>query len=160
MLGKTLTSGALALFASVAIPAWADAPTRQTLTLDNGEREYTLQVEVAETPQQRSRGLMERDSLPADAGMLFLYDAEQPGSSAYWMYRTRVPLDIAFVDGEGVIRSLKTMSPCRAEQSSQCPVYPAGKRFRAALETNAGYFEERGIAVGDRIELAPWLKSR
>ncbi|MDH4572054.1 hypothetical protein CUR86_05950 [Salinicola acroporae] len=141
------------------MPAWAGAPPRHALVLDDGERTHTLQVEVAETPQQRSRGLMERDSLPVDAGMLFLYGTEQPATSAYWMYRTRIPLDIAFIDEGGVIRSLKTMSPCHAESSSRCPVYPAGARFRAALETNAGYFAERRIEVGDRVELAPWIAS-
>lgn len=118
-----------------------------------------LNIEVARTAAQRSRGLMERDSLAEDAGMLFVYPEEQPATSAYWMYRTRIALDIAFVDSRGVIRSLRTMSPCRATQSSQCPVYPAGAPFRAALEANAGYFERHGISEGDRVDLAPWLAS-
>ncbi|NRB55479.1 MAG: DUF192 domain-containing protein [Salinicola sp.] len=159
MVSRAVVHATWVLSTLVTMPVWGEAPSRQALALDNGERTYTLQVEVAETPHQRSRGLMERDSLPADAGMLFLYGAEQPATSAYWMYRTRIPLDIAFIDGEGVIRSLKTMSPCRAESSSRCPVYPAGARFRAALEANAGYFAERRIEVGDRIELAPWIQS-
>lgn len=132
------------------------SPTREPLTVVGGP---ALKVEIAKTPAQRSRGLMERDSLPENAGMLFLYDAEQPGSNAYWMYKTRIPLDIAFVDSGGVIRSLKTMPPCREAQSSRCPVYPAGAPFRAALETNAGYFERHGIREGDRIDLTPWLAS-
>ncbi|GHB19368.1 DUF192 domain-containing protein [Salinicola rhizosphaerae] len=122
--------------------------------------DHVLEVEIARTAQERSRGLMERDRLAADAGMLFLYETDQPASSAYWMYRTRIPLDIAFVDDQGVIRSLKTMAPCRSTTPSECPAYPSGAAFRAALETNAGYFDEHGIGVGDRIELAPWLESR
>lgn len=122
--------------------------------------DHVLSVEIARTAQARSHGLMERDSLAPNAGMLFLYDTDQPATSAYWMYRTRIPLDIAFVDSGGIIRSLKTMSPCRAQKSAECPIYPAGAPFRAALETNAGYFADRGIGVGDRIELAPWLESQ
>lgn len=159
MLSRALIPFAWLASMLLTMPAWAEAPTRHALVLDNGQRTHTIRIEVAETPQQRSRGLMERDSLPVDAGMLFLYGAEQPATSAYWMYRTRIPLDIAFIDEGGVIRSLRTMSPCRAEASSRCPVYPAGARFRAALEANAGYFAERGIEVGDRVELAPWIES-
>lgn len=138
----------------------AESLPRETLTLSNGKHEYTLQVEVAETSQQRSRGLMEREELAENAGMLFLYDREQSGSNAYWMYRTWIPLDIAFIDSDGIIRSLKTMSPCRSASSRDCPVYPAGASFRAALETNAGYFKERGLAVGDRLDLSAWLDDR
>ncbi|WP_110649128.1 DUF192 domain-containing protein [Salinicola peritrichatus] len=146
----------VALLGTTAV--WAESLARETLTLGNGEQQYRLQVEVAATPQQRSRGLMERETLAENAGMLFLYDSEQPGSSAYWMYRTRIPLDIAFVDSDGIIRSLKTMSPCRSASSRDCPVYPAGAPFRAALETNAGYFEKRELTVGDRLDLSPWLE--
>ncbi|WP_251977805.1 DUF192 domain-containing protein [Salinicola avicenniae] len=119
--------------------------------------EHVLQIEVARTAEARARGLMERDSLADDAGMLFVYASDQPATSAYWMYRTRIPLDIAFVDGDGVIQSLKTMPPCRAERSAACPIYPAGAPFRAALETNAGYFSAHGVDVGDRITLDAWL---
>lgn len=160
MLARVLMPGVSVLLALFMLPVWGEALPHHTLTVDDGRREHTLQIEVARTASQRARGLMERDTLPADAGMLFLYDSEQPGNSAYWMYKTRIPLDIAFVDSEGVIRSLKTMSPCHSVSSRECPVYPAGAPFRAALETNAGYFAARGIGVGDRIELAPWLDSR
>src|SRR5438045_6139510 len=57
-----------------------------------------LIVELAIKPEQHTLGLMERRHLPDSAGMLFLYDATQPDSSAYWMYRTRIPLDIAYID--------------------------------------------------------------
>ncbi|WP_110667618.1 DUF192 domain-containing protein [Salinicola halophilus] len=144
--------------AAGAAPAEDGASHR--LTLDNGTQAYTLDVEVVDTAQGRARGLMERDSLAADAGMLFLYDREQAGANAFWMYRTRIPLDIAFLGGDGRIRALKTMSPCRAQNAQACPVYPAGEPFRAALEVNAGYFEAHDLAVGDRIDLSAWLGER
>lgn len=159
MIAKALRCGALSLVVLSMMPVRAEAASGQMLTLDNGQRRQTLQVEIARTAAQRSRGLMERDTLAENAGMLFVYADEQLATSAYWMYRTRIPLDIAFVDEHGVIRSLKTMSPCRATRSSQCPVYPAGAPFHAVLETNAGYFERHDVGVGDRIELSPWLEA-
>ncbi len=158
-LAKAVIQGTLLLSILLTMSAWAEIPVRQALILDDGQQQHELHVEIARTAAQRARGLMERDALPAEAGMLFVYDSEQSGSNAYWMYKTRIPLDIAFIDSQGVIRSLRTMSPCRSTSSRECPVYPAGAPFRAALETNAGYFAAHDIAVGDRIELAPWLEA-
>lgn len=158
--GRRLPVAALRWGTALALLAWATlaaATEAGRLGLSGAGGDYTLRVEVAATAEQRARGLMARDALPEDAGMLFLYPAEQPGSSAYWMYRTRIPLDIAFLGADGTIRALKTMPPCRAEIPSRCPAYPAGVAFRAALEANAGYFAQRGLGVGDRVDLAPWL---
>ncbi|SFI00170.1 DUF192 domain-containing protein [Modicisalibacter xianhensis] len=113
---------------------------------------HTLTLEMAATPRQRRMGLMERDSLAPDAGMLFIYDEEQSADHAFWMYRTRIPLDIAFLDRAGEIQSITSMAPCTAYKVA-CPRYPAGARFWMALEVNAGYFDERGVAVGDRLEV-------
>ena len=113
----------------------------------------TLTVELAETPDQKAMGLMERRALPADAGMLFLYPAAQAESAGFWMFRTRLPLDIAFIDSLGVIRSIQTMTPCPSNLAQGCPTYPAGARYTAALEVNAGYFARKQIRVGDRVLL-------
>ena len=113
----------------------------------------TLTVELAETPDQHAMGLMERQVLPADAGMLFVYSAVQPESAGFWMFRTRLPLDIAFIDSLGVIRSIRTMAPCPSNLATGCPTYPAGARYIAALEANAGYFTRRQLRVGDRVLL-------
>jgi len=112
-----------------------------------------LILELAVKPEQHTLGLMERLHLPDSAGMLFLYDATQPDSSAFWMYRTRIPLDIAFVDSAGTIRSIRHMEPCQATLTQGCPSYPAGAPFRAALEVNAGYFARHGVRLGDRVLL-------
>jgi uncharacterized membrane protein (UPF0127 family) len=113
-----------------------------------------LMVELAVTPEQHTLGLMERRHLPDSAGMLFLYDATQPDSSAFWMYRTLIPLDIAYIDSAGTIRSIRHMEPCKTMLAQGCPTYPAGAPFRAALEVNAGYFAGHGVRVGDRVLLA------
>ncbi|CAO1667733.1 MULTISPECIES: DUF192 domain-containing protein [Salinicola] len=157
MLARVRACGVWVLCALFAVPAWAETLPRQTVILDDGRHEHTLHVEVARTASERARGLMERESLAENAGMLFLYDREQPGSNAYWMYKTRIPLDIAFIGGDGVIRSLRTMPPCHATSSRDCPVYPAGAPFWAALEANAGYFDAHDLAVGDRVDLSSWL---
>lgn len=125
----------------------------ETLSIHSRQGPHRLEVEIASTLKDRSQGLMDRDSLPSDAGMLFLYDRAQSPRSGFWMYRTRIPLDIAFIERDGSIAAIRSMTPCEAEAPSQCPAYSAGVSFIAALEVNGGYFEERGIAVGDCVTL-------
>jgi len=117
----------------------------------------TVVAELAETPEQHTMGLMERRTLAPDAGMLFLYASAQPDSSAFWMYRTRIPLDIAFIDSTGVIRTIQTMTPCPTALAAACPEYPAGARYVAALEVNAGFFARHGLRIGDRVLLQDTL---
>jgi uncharacterized membrane protein (UPF0127 family) len=105
-------------------------------------------------------GLMERRTLPPDAGMLFLYSAVQPESSAFWMFRTRIPLDIAFIDSVGTIKTVTTMQPCASALAQGCPNYPAKARYIAALEANAGYFAKQRRAAGDRVLLSDTVARR
>lgn len=113
-----------------------------------------VKAEVARTPEQRTMGLMERASLAPDSGMLFLYETEQAGNSGFWMYRTRIPLDIAFADSTGRINAILTMQPCTATLAAGCPSYNPGAGYRFALEVNAGFFARRGVRVGSRIVFA------
>lgn len=112
-----------------------------------------LLVEIAESREQQTLGLMERRALADDAGMLFIYPAVQSESAGFWMFRTRIPLDIAFVDDSGVIRAIRQMEPCPSTLAEGCPSYAPGQPYRAALEVNRGYFARKGIRVGDRILL-------
>lgn len=136
---------------------WADAEQAsiQTLALaihsDSGP--HHVEVDVAETTAQRRRGLMEREHLPEERGMLFRFESEQPADNAFWMYRTLIPLDIAFIDDQGRIVAMHTMPPCESSAPRDCPSYPAGAAYHAALEVNAGYFAERGIKVGDCVSI-------
>ncbi len=104
----------------------------------------TVRVEIADDPEERRRGLMHRDSLPEDTGMLFVYSEER--TLSFWMRNTRIPLDIAYVDQRGVIVDVQTMSP----QSDR--LYESAAPAMYALEMEAGWFEEHGVSVGDRIE--------
>src|SRR5690606_9073159 len=80
-----------------------------SLTFITASDTIAMPVEIAERQEQRAYGLMDRDELPADAGMIFLYDQQQPANSAFWMYRTRIPLDIAYFDGAGRILAIRQM---------------------------------------------------
>lgn len=110
-----------------------------------------LEVEVARTIPQRSRGLMDRDPLAEQAGMLFLYDRLQSSRNGFWMYRTRIPLDIAFIDEAGRIAEIHRMEPCTAARPGECPVTRPAVPYRAALEVNAGAFEAMGVTAGDCV---------
>ncbi len=142
--------GLLTVFTAIATPGMAN-----TLCLETAQgTEAPLRVELADEPKERSRGLMERDHLEPDAGMLFLYRELQGPEQAFWMYRTRIPLAIAFIGPGGQIRAIRNMTPCRAARPADCRSYPAGVEFRSALEVNEGWFGERGIREGHRVRLA------
>lgn len=119
-----------------------------------------LDVELAIKNEQHTLGLMERRHLGENAGMLFLYDADQEPSNSFWMYRTRIPLDIAFMDSTGAIRAIRTMAPCEETIADACPTYEAGVPYRAALEVNGGFFARHKVAIGDRLLLADTTSRR
>ena len=118
-----------------------------------GSDTVRVRVEVARTSAQKAQGLMERQSLPDSTGMLFVYDENQAADAGFWMYRTRIPLDIAFADSAGVIVAIRQMEPCTAQLAAGCPTYAPGAEYRHALEVNAGFFAREGIRVGSRILL-------
>ncbi|MEP7000822.1 MAG: DUF192 domain-containing protein [bacterium] len=122
--------------------------------LVNGTDTTQVHVELAKTPEQQTLGLMERRHLADTAGMLFLYSANQPASAGFWMFRTRIPLDIAFVDSLGRIVSIIHMVPCTSTLVEGCPSYPPNAAYRAALEVSAGYFARHKLALGDRVMLS------
>ncbi|MDR5901954.1 DUF192 domain-containing protein [Halomonas icarae] len=125
--------------------------TRWPITVDTRTGEHEFHAEVARTSAERSRGLMGRERLAEEGGMLFLYTSEQPGRSGFWMYNTLIPLDIAFIDGAGRIVSTHTMLPCGSDAPADCPVTRPGMPYRAALEVRGGAFRALGIGVGDCV---------
>jgi uncharacterized protein len=112
-----------------------------------------LALELAISDEQKTMGLMERRRLADDAGMLFVYDSTQPPDAGFWMYRTRIPLDIAFLDSAGVIRALRSMTPCPTTIAQGCPSYTPDVAYRYALEVNAGFFARHGITIGHSLLL-------
>lgn len=114
----------------------------------------TVRAELAVTSEQKTLGLMERRRLSENAGMLFVYDSTQPSHAGFWMYRTRIPLDIAFIDSGGVIRAILAMLPCETTIPQGCATYPPNVPYRYALEVNAGFFQTHRIVVGDTLLVA------
>lgn len=114
-----------------------------------------LTVELATTPEARDRGLQRRPHLPPERGMLFVFHERQPAGRGFWMARTPVPLDLAFLDAEGVILSTTTMKPCRWALVFLCALHRSRAPFRYALEVNAGYFDVNGVHPGDRVLIPP-----
>jgi uncharacterized protein len=125
-----------------------------TVVIETAADQVTITVELADSQQQRAYGLMERPSLPANRGMLFTYPGQQDADSGFWMYRTLIPLDIAFLDETGRIVAIEQMQPCEAANPRLCPIYSPGVPYVAALEVNRGFFGQHGIQVGDRVRRA------
>ena len=109
----------------------------------------TFQVEIAQTLQERERGLMYRRELPRDQGMLFV---QSPGPAVFWMKNTYIPLDLLYFDINGWLSQIEAdVSPCA---TPTCPLYPSDtSEVRYILEINAGEAARRGIRVGDRLRL-------
>ena len=104
----------------------------------------TVTAEIADNADLRAQGLMNRDSLPENHGMLFVYGTAEVRS--FWMRNTRIPLDIAFIDAGGVIINIEQMEP----QSDQN--YFSQGPMMYALEMDQGWFEANGVGPGDRLE--------
>lgn len=121
---------------------------RLEIVTDSGTRVF--HVEVAETNAERRRGLMERENLPEDGGMLFLF--EPPQRVSMWMKNTWIPLDMLFIDADGIIRYL---APMRMPGDLR-PVGPPAP-MQTVLEIAGGRAEELGIEVGDRV-FHPYLR--
>ena len=125
----------------------------------NTREGISIDAELALNEERRSQGLMHREALAENAGMLFYYPrAEYRG---FWMFQTLIPLDIAFLDDEGRILQIKTMEPCMSSIPHHCPGYRSNAQARAALELNAGAFAQFDISEGDYVfnascERSPW----
>ncbi|MDP2314593.1 MAG: DUF192 domain-containing protein [Pseudomonadota bacterium] len=113
---------------------------------------HAITVEVADEPAERSIGLMYRDDLPSDHGMVFVYPDTKERS--FWMKDTRVPLTIAYVDSAGIIVHLADMTPL--DTSSVPSVKPA----MYALEMRQGWFAAHDVAVGDTLTGLPKPSAR
>src|SRR5215213_3589027 len=123
-----------------------ETPQLPVLTIVNssGER-VPVHVEIADTPEERQTGLMGRSALAEEAGMLFVFEQEQ--ILAFWMKDTLIPLSIAYIDAEGRIVDIQDMQPL--DETDHLSAEPA----QYALEVNQGFFEGRGVMVGDIVEL-------
>jgi len=115
-------------------------PAIQLLTIKGNK----LYCEIADTHEKRSNGLMRRDAMPQDKGMVFVYQNEE--IRTFHMANVRIPLSIAFADQNGIIVHLAEMI------MDNTTTYSSEKPAMYAVEANKGWFSERQIKVGDKIE--------
>ncbi len=145
---------ALAVFATLTAAAGASPacdPDQIEILASQGSR--TFSIEIADDLDEQARGLMFRPTLPADAGMLFVYDRPRPAN--FWMRNTMIPLDLIFIDDTGRVESIAERTDPYSERvsSSQGDV-------RAVLEINGGVSRALGIGPGAQVihpafEIAP-----
>ena len=110
---------------------------RQTLLLID---DHEIRADIAATARERGQGLMFRESMSDDEGMIFIFD--RPDRHCFWMRNTLIPLSIAFLDAQGRILQINDMEP--ESEELHCALRPAS----FAIEVNQGWFAERGIRAG------------
>jgi len=131
---------------ATALAACAARATGPSVEL-KGQR---FDVEIADTEPARERGLMFRESMPPDHGMLFLFDDST--ERTFWMKNCRMPLDILYFDEKYKLVSVQQRVPaCR---SDPCPVYPSAGAAKYVLELNAGTTDKLGVKPGDALKVA------
>lgn len=134
---------ALAGAVLVAPPAAADEPAEPFAITTRGGAVHRLAVELALTPEQRQRGLMFRERMAPDRGMLFDFGTAQP--VVMWMRNTPLPLDMLFIDATGDVAGVAADTTPYSEA-----MIPSPRPVRFVLELNAGTARRLGIAAGDR----------
>lgn len=115
-------------------------------------------VEIAKTQAQKDFGLMGRESLDADKGMLFIFDKE--GIYSFWMKNTLIPLDIIWINSNGkVVFIAENVQPCPFNLSKAliCPSIIPSARAKYVLEINAGLVEKYKLKIGDLVKITPGL---
>lgn len=105
---------------------------------------HRIEAEVAHTQQTRMIGLMNRQSMPAQHGMLFVFDVD--ARHCMWMKNTLIPLSVAFLDQAGRVINVEEMQP--RTENNHCAAKPA----RYALEMNGGWFKSRGLGAGTTLK--------
>ncbi len=112
--------------------------------------EASVEVEIANTPELRNRGLMDRESLEEGAGMLFVYD--RPQELTFWMKNTRIPLSIGFFNANQTLINILEMKPAN-QQTNPLPLYQSAKPAQYALEVPQGWFKKNKIKPGMKFSI-------
>lgn len=135
---------------TLAAPAMAQEPEveaadESVAVIHSGEESHSFTVEIADDDAERSRGLMFREELAPDAGMLFDFFDERP--VAFWMQNTLIPLDMIFIKADGTIARVHAEAVPMDRTS-----VPSGEPVRFVLEIPGGRAAELGIEAGDTLE--------
>jgi len=107
-----------------------------------------FKMEIADTEAEKILGLSERESLKENEGMIFVFS--EPDDWGFWMHEMSFPLDIIWVDSEGIILAIgENLEPCPAE--GDCPIYYSGGQAKYVLEINGGLSEKYGFEIEDLV---------
>ncbi len=160
--GASPTATPMPAATATAAPTTQPSPTsEQPAALPQGEYStaggeiHAMHFEVAATFATRACGLMHRDELPDDTGMLFVF--EQDNSGGFWNCNTFVSLTLAWISADGTIIGFSDMEPQTRGEDQHLTTYQPPGPYRYVVEANRGWFAERGIQVGDHVDLAEAL---
>lgn len=118
----------------------------------NEVEKVVLNVEVADTKEEKSRGLSGRSALSYDSGMLFAYD--KPELYRFWMKDMKFPLDFIWINGDTIVDLLPNVPlPVPGQQDQSLPIYQPVTKIDKLLEVNAGVVEAKQIQIGDRLRM-------
>ena len=149
MIARTLVSALVASLLWASTARAQDVPQKlPAIRLTAGM--HLIQAELAQSPDERSTGLMFRTAMGANEGMLFAF--EQAGTQCFWMKNTLLPLSVAFVADDGSVVNIDEMKP--QTLNSHCSTRPV----RFVLEMNQGWFVKRGIKAGAKLQGAPFAR--
>jgi uncharacterized membrane protein (UPF0127 family) len=137
----------LAVFALATLLLAACSNAESRLVLHTAKGDFTFNVEIADDPAERAKGLMFRDHLAADAGMLFDYGQEQ--LTSFWMQNTLIPLDMIFIGADGVVKNVHVNA-----RPLDTTSIPSEFPVRFVLEIPGGRSQEIGLAIGDKMDQA------
>ena len=147
---RRIASFFFVLFTAMAAVCQGAPKGNKTAIIDvNG---HDVSVELALTPEEQMTGLMNRDALGCDDGMLFIFPQEQILS--FWMKNTAIPLSIAYVKIDGRIVQIDSMKPYSLDS------HPSHEKVKYALEMNEGWFAKHGVNVGDLVRIPLTLNGR
>jgi uncharacterized protein len=144
---QVLKSIVMGVLIAVGLAVSSVATELTPLTAITSKGEHVFQVEVADTNEERAKGLMFRTEMPKDVGMLFDFQSEQP--VFFWMKNTYLPLDMIFIRANGIIARIEANTVPLSERT-----VPSGSPVRYVLELNAGRAAEIGLKAGDRVRHA------
>lgn len=143
LLALAVAAGLVAGCRREAAPVVPKGPD-EYFTLRLGER--TVRVQIAARPEEVQRGLMYRQSLGRDDGMLFVFT--RPQQMGFWMRNTTIPLDIGYFDPAGELREIYPLHPL-----DERSVTSRSRQLQFALEMNQGWFRENGVKPGAKLDL-------
>ncbi|MDP9410716.1 MAG: DUF192 domain-containing protein [Actinomycetota bacterium] len=133
--------------ASESAAATTESELRTLSIRASGGEVVEVRVEIADEPDEQAKGLMDRTALGEERGMLFVFPSAEIRS--FWMKNTLIPLSIAYISAKGRIVDIQDMKALDDDP----PHYVSAEPAQYALEVNEGFFDERGVEVGDRVSL-------